>query len=139
MPTLHTTHDIRNAVDKAVSETPVLDVHTPLYPPALGDIRDEGLDENPGLRFDVTEADLNGELGPVIASANGIEAEVHRPGAGIREELCAMSDIGSPETLRHEDLKGCPEQLIPMVTEHMLGLGVNMHDAAVAIDNHDGH
>ena len=45
MPTLHTTQQIREAVEKTVHETPVLDVHTHLYPPAFGEILLWGIDE----------------------------------------------------------------------------------------------
>ena len=45
MPTIMTEPELREAVKRVVAETPILDVHTHVYPPAFGELLLWGIDE----------------------------------------------------------------------------------------------
>jgi hypothetical protein len=65
----------------------------PLDALALGDVRDEGDGDATIRARDVTEADLDRELGAILAPAGEVEADCHRADAGLGEIARAVRPV----------------------------------------------
>jgi hypothetical protein len=85
----------------------------------------------------VTEADLDGKLGPVPTPAGQIEADAHRAYPGLGEVPGAMVRVSVTDPFRQQDLERLPEQLGARVVEHPLGRRVDQRDPAGGVDQHD--
>ena len=91
--------------------------------------------------LDAGEADLDRELGAVLAHREQLDAGAHRPGSRLGEVVGPMLWVGLAEAPWDEQLDQLADQLLPPVAEELLGLAVDEDDLAVAIDPHDrvGH
>src|SRR5262249_36551744 len=78
----------------------------------------------PPLGLDRAEHDVHGELAPVPAPAEQLQARPHRAGAWLVEVFGTVADMPLGEAVWDQDLHPLADQLLPWVAEHLLGLGV---------------
>jgi hypothetical protein len=103
----------------------------------FGDVRDKRHRQAPRFIGEVRQADLDGELGAVLASARQRQPEPHRPGTGSREVVRLMLSVDGAAAVGDQDFQASPHELLPLVAEQRLGSWVREDDLAVAIDPHD--
>ncbi len=108
----------------------------PLGALALGDVADGAGDEEAVHRLQGAQADLHGELGAVPAQAEELQAGAHEAHLGVGEVAGAVTRVPAAEARGDEHLHRLPEQLAAAVAEEALGLGVDEHDAPLAVDDH---
>ena len=104
---------------------------------ALGDVGDERDGHAAVGRRHVAEADLDRELGAILAPACEIQADSHRADARLGEVPRSMCDMTAPDPFRQEDLERLAEQRAARVAEHPLGGRVDQRDAAGRVDQDD--
>ncbi len=92
----------------------------------------------PLFRLERAQADLHGELAPVLAEAVEFETGSHGPNFRIGEEAVAVSGVAIPESRGDEDFDELAHELRPGVTEELLRLGIDQDDLPFPVDDHDG-
>ena len=105
---------------------------------AVGDVADGGRDERSGLGLEGAEADLDGELGAVLAEGEQCDPGSHGPDAGGGEVAGPVPGVLAAKPLGDQHLDGLPEKFGPVVPEDPLGLGVDELDPAIRPDDDHG-
>ena len=95
----------------------------------------EDLDAFGGL--DRRQADLDRELGAVLAPSGQVEADAHGPGDRVGEEAVTVPDVTVGDLVRDEHLDQVPDQLAPRIAEGRFGLGVHVCDAGLRVHRED--
>src|SRR5205807_6274637 len=95
---------------------------------ASADVADDGGDQQAGGSGQRAQADLDRDLGAVLAAARQLQAAAHRPDARGGEVAVALAGVGVAEAFGDEDLDGLAEQLLAAVAEEDLGLVVDQDD-----------
>ncbi len=101
------------------------------------DIADDADDQEIALGAHRAEADLDRELAAVLAAPIQLEPHAHRPGTRRGGIGRAVVDMYLAEPFGQQDLKRRAEELVPRVPEALLGLTVDEHDTAGAVDDDD--
>ncbi len=104
---------------------------------ACRDVDDRREDLDALGRPDRREADLDGELGAVLAPARQVEPDADRPRDRVGDEVRPLSDVAIGHAIGKEHLHGLPEQLIALVAERGHGLRVDVRDVGVRVDRDD--
>jgi hypothetical protein len=107
-----------------------------LFP--LGDVADGADDVAFSAGRQGAEADFDGEFRTVLAEPEQLATLAHRPDPWLAGVGCAVGRVVAPEALRDEHLDRLPEQFVPGIPEHSLGLGVHQGDPACLINQEDG-
>ena len=81
------------------------------------------------------QADLDRELGAVLAQPEQLEPDAHRARARLTEVAGAVPGMSPAKALRDEQLDPLADQLVSCVAEEPLRLGVDQDDAAVPVDD----
>ena len=98
---------------------------------AFGDVDDRRQHEGPLVGLDGVEADLDRDLGSVLAQAEEVTPDAHRSGLGIAEEVGPEAGVLAAELRRDQHLDALVQQLAAAVPEQLLGLGVDEDDLAL--------
>ena len=99
--------------------------------PALGDVANGARNQHAFLGLERAEADLDGELGAILAQRVQFHAGPHGPHPRIGEKTRAVPRMVVPEAFRHQHLNGLPQQLFPRVSKQLLHLRVDQDDLAL--------
>src|SRR4029077_7266896 len=105
---------------------------------AIGNVADRAHRQHAVLGFQGAQTDLDLEFGPILALAVKFQSGAHGACGGLGEEAGPVSGTGSPEALRNEYFDRLAQQFVACVAKEFLGLGVDEHDPAVFVDDHDG-
>src|SRR5205085_5472057 len=105
---------------------------------ALGDVADRAHREHAFFGLERAQADLDGELLPVLPPTVELHARTHFSHARIMEVPRAMRRVPLLEAIGHQDLDGLTEQLVAREAEQTLGLGVDDEDAPAVVDEDHG-
>ena len=100
---------------------------------AVRDVADRAGDEHTALRLQGAEADLDGELGPVLALAVQLHPRAHAAHPRVGEEVVPVPGVLRAEAYEHLDFAA--EHLVALVAEDLLRLLVDQLDAAVSVHN----
>jgi hypothetical protein len=106
-----------------------------LRPLPIADVANGAHREHAVLGFQGAQADLHRKLAAILSEAEEREARPHRAGSRVGE--IPGAGVTTPESLRYQDFKRLPKQLIAAVPEEPLGLRIHQHDAAQRVDDHD--
>ncbi len=106
-----------------------------LHPPALGDVAYGGRDEQALVGLQRGQGDLDGELGPVLASRVQVSGQTHRAGAWFADIAVAEGHVHAGVAVRHQDLHRLTDELGALVAEQLLELGVDQDDRTVTVDD----
>ena len=83
------------------------------------------------------QADLDRELGAVLAPSGQLETQTHGPDPRPGEVLGPFANVCAARPFRQQDLDRLAKQLVARVAEHFLGLRVDQQNTALAIDPDD--
>ena len=109
-----------------------------LLPLALTDVADDSGGENALLGADWAEADLDGKLAAVPASAVQFQAHSHGTHTRLGEEALSVADVSKPESLGHQGLDGLTQQVLFAITEQSFGLAIEQDNQSLGINHDDG-
>jgi hypothetical protein len=105
-----------------------------LQPASLADVPHRRHNQYPGFALEGTEADLDRELRPVLATSEEGKADAHGSDVGIGHERSPVL-VGGPEPLRDQQLHRLADQFLSLVTKETNGLGVDQHDPALLVND----
>ena len=105
---------------------------------AHGDVADGADHKSAPGRLQGTEADLDGDLRPVLAPRVELEVRAHGPGAWRRRVGGPVPHVAAVEPLGQQQLDRPAKQLIARVAEQLLGLSVDADDAPLPVHDHGG-
>ena len=71
----------------------------------------------------------------VMVTAAQLHADTHRPGLWVGEVIRALTKVGLPKPLRHEDFEGLPDQVGMGITKQAFDRRVGQDDQSIAIDD----
>ncbi len=97
----------------------------------LGDVTDSHRSHNPAFGGQRTQADLDGELAPVLSHRRQDQALTHLPWPRAGEIVGTVRGVGRAGRLGYQDLHRLADQLAVAVPEHARRLGVHHHDGPV--------
>ncbi len=104
--------------------------------PPLRDVADGAGHQDALVGRQRAEADLDGELRPVLAQPVEVQALSHRPRMRVGEVVVAVRGVRVAQVRRHEDVDLAADQLFPAVAEDRLDLCVDEHDLRVLVHDH---
>ena len=107
-----------------------------LEPLALRDVADLRGGEDSLLSLERAEADLDGELRPILADRPEVEARAHRARPWVPEESATVPAVLVVEALWDQRVDATSRQLLGRVSEQAFGLGVGEHDLSVVVHDH---
>ena len=105
-------------------------------PLALGHVADRARHHQPALGLERAEADLDRKLGAVLAQSVEVMARTHRARLRIAHVVLLVLAMMLAEAVRDQVGDGLADQLLALVAEEVLGLGIDERDVAVPIDDH---
>ena len=103
---------------------------------AFGGVADRAQHERSLVGLERADADLDGELGAILAATVQIEVATHRPSLRIPQTASLVSAMAVPQPLGDQDPDALSDQLLAAVAEHPLSLCVGERDMAVRVDHH---
>ena len=109
-----------------------------LSPLALGDVANGGRDDLAVLGLDWAQADLDGELGPVLPPPVELEPGSHGPELRLALVRRPMPYVLPPNPLRHELLDGLANELFARIAKEGLRLRIHHRQLAPLVDDHHG-
>src|SRR5450631_130186 len=103
---------------------------------ALADIDNHAQNHQAFTSTDWIETNFDGKFGAILAPAKEVEARAHTAGFRFRHVIATVAGMLRTQTLRHQNIDGLTDQLVPPVTELLFDLTVGHDDLAVGVDHH---
>ncbi len=104
---------------------------------AGGDVHDRREHLQATVRCKGCKADLDRELGAVLAPAGQVEADSHRSGIRVRQEPRPMLDVARGDLVAEQDLHRLAEELGRLIPEGPCHVWIGIGDRAGRVDGHD--
>ncbi len=105
-------------------------------PLAGADVDHGGEHEQPLVRLDRVQTDLDGDVGAVLAAPEQVPPGPHRAGLRIGEVRGPKLRMALAEARGDDPLDGLPQQRLPGIPEQPLGLAVDEHNLTAPVNHH---
>ena len=104
---------------------------------AVGDVADDGGDEQLIARLERTQADLDGKQAAILALRDEVEANAHRSRMRLGEVPATVTIMQPAQALGYQHLDRPADHLATIIAEEPLHLRVHDVDLALSIHDHD--